>query len=117
MQISEVPDKLAQCVEAFDCNLVEGVMMHQMKQFVIDGNKVVLNRTSPEHRVEDDEFQPNEVYAIDIVVSTGGCRGLHQVSGFKGEGLGSPNKCCQLSIAVQLQAQQLKQPSAEVGAV
>eukprot|EP00877_Chromochloris_zofingiensis_P000802 jgi/Chrzof1/10722/Cz05g10020.t1 len=70
-KISEVPDKLAQCVEAFDCNLVEGVMMHQMKQFVIDGNKVVLNRTSPEHRVEDDEFQPNEVYAIDIVVSTG----------------------------------------------
>lgn len=35
------------------------------------GNKVVLNKPSPEHKVEDAEFEPNEVYAIDIVVSSG----------------------------------------------
>jgi hypothetical protein len=34
--------------------------------------QVVLNKPSPEHKVEDAEFEPNEVYAIDIVVSTGG---------------------------------------------
>lgn len=67
-------DKLAKAVEPFGCQLVEGVMSHQMKQHIIDGNKCVLNRTSPEHRVEDAEFEPNEVYAVDIVVSTGeGC--------------------------------------------
>lgn len=33
--------------------------------------QTVLNRPSPEHRQEDAEFEPNEVYAIDIVVSTG----------------------------------------------
>lgn len=71
-KVSDVAPKLAACVEPFNCHLVEGVMSHQMKQFVIDGNKVVLNRTSPEHRVEDAEFEPNEVYAVDIVVSTGG---------------------------------------------
>lgn len=42
-----------------------------MKQFVIDANKCVLNRPSPEAKVEDGEFEENEVYAIDIVVSTG----------------------------------------------
>jgi hypothetical protein len=32
---------------------------------------VILNKPSPEHKVEDQEFEPNEVYAIDIVVSSG----------------------------------------------
>jgi len=70
-RVSDVAEKLAACVESFECQLVEGVMTHQMKQFVIDGNKVVLNRTSPETKVDDAEFEPNEVYAVDIVVSTG----------------------------------------------
>ncbi|DBA93752.1 TPA: hypothetical protein ACH3X3_013817 [Trebouxia sp. C0006] len=69
--ISDVPDVLRKVVESYGCNLVEGVMSHQMKQFVIDANKCVLNRPSPEHKVEDGEFEENEVYAIDIVVSTG----------------------------------------------
>ena len=51
--------------------MVEGVLSHQMKQFVIDANKCVLNRPSSEARVEDGEFEENEVYAVDIVVSTG----------------------------------------------
>lgn len=42
-----------------------------MKQFVIDGNKVVLSVSNPETRVDDAEFEENEVYAIDIVASTG----------------------------------------------
>lgn len=70
-QISDVPDVLRTVVESYGCNLVEGVMMHQMKQFVIDANKCVLNRPSPEHKVENGEFEENEVYAVDIVVSTG----------------------------------------------
>jgi hypothetical protein len=39
---------------------------------MIDGSKVILNRPGPEAKVEDVEFEPNEVYAIDIVVSSGG---------------------------------------------
>lgn len=42
-----------------------------MKQFVIDANKVVLNRPAPEAKVENSEFEENEVYAVDIVLSTG----------------------------------------------
>ncbi|GBF91385.1 hypothetical protein Rsub_04125 [Raphidocelis subcapitata] len=70
-KVSDVAEKLAQAVEPFGCTLVEGVLTHDLKQFVIDGNKVVLNRPGPEAKVEDAEFEPNEVYAIDIVVSTG----------------------------------------------
>lgn len=38
---------------------------------MIDGNKVVLSVSNPETRVDDAEFEENEVYAIDIVTSTG----------------------------------------------
>lgn len=48
-----------------------GVMSHQMKQHVIDGNKCILSKSSPDQRVEDSLFEENEVYAVDIVVSTG----------------------------------------------
>lgn len=56
---------------AYDCKILEGVLSHQLKQFVIDGNKVVLSVSSPDTRVDDAEFEENEVYAIDIVTSTG----------------------------------------------
>mmetsp|Transcript_17381 Transcript_17381/g.29787 ORF Transcript_17381/g.29787 Transcript_17381/m.29787 type:complete len:386 (+) Transcript_17381:39-1196(+) len=69
--VSDVTGPLSAIVEAFGCTLVEGVMSHEMKQFVIDGNKCVLNRPAPDAKVEDNEFEENEVYAIDIVVSTG----------------------------------------------
>lgn len=42
-----------------------------MKQFVIDGNKVVLSVPGPETKVDEAEFGENEVYSIDIVTSTG----------------------------------------------
>ncbi|XP_020235709.1 ERBB-3 BINDING PROTEIN 1 [Cajanus cajan] len=42
-----------------------------MKHFVIDGNKVVLSLSNPDTRVDEAEFEENEVYAIDIVTSTG----------------------------------------------
>lgn len=70
-RISEVAAPLAKIAESYGCSLVEGVMTHQMKQFVIDANKVMLSRPSPEAKVEDAEFEENEVYAIDIVLSTG----------------------------------------------
>jgi methionine aminopeptidase len=70
-KVSGVAEQLEKVMEAYGCSLVEGVLTHQMKQFVIDGNKVVLNKVTPEMKVEEDEFEENEVYAVDIVVSTG----------------------------------------------
>lgn len=58
-------------VEAYGCSLVEGVLSHQLKRFIIDGNKVVLNRSLPDLKAEDAQFEENEVYGIDILVSSG----------------------------------------------
>ncbi|CAA2967361.1 ERBB-3 BINDING PROTEIN 1 [Olea europaea subsp. europaea] len=67
----DVTDAIQKVAAAYDCKIVEGVLSHQMKRFVIDGNKVVLSVSSPETRVDEAEFEENEVYSIDIVTSTG----------------------------------------------
>ncbi|MFS7945578.1 putative methionyl aminopeptidase [Helianthus anomalus] len=67
----DVTEAIQKVAAAYDCKIVEGVLSHQLKQFVIDGNKVVLSVSNPETRVDDAEFEENEVYSIDIVTSTG----------------------------------------------
>eukprot|EP00270_Netrium_digitus_P020825 TRINITY_DN866_c0_g1_i2.p1 TRINITY_DN866_c0_g1~~TRINITY_DN866_c0_g1_i2.p1 ORF type:complete len:287 (-),score=124.20 TRINITY_DN866_c0_g1_i2:178-1038(-) len=67
----EVTEALQKVAAAYGCSCVEGVLTHQLKQFIIDGNKVVLSVTNTETRVDDFEFEENEVYAVDIVISTG----------------------------------------------
>jgi curved DNA binding protein len=58
--------------DAFGVNVVEGVLSHQMKRFVIDGNKVIIGKVVPgEQAVEEEEFELNDVFSIDILMSTG----------------------------------------------
>jgi curved DNA binding protein len=70
-KISEVAPVLSKIAEAHGCTLVDGVMSHQMKRFIIDAGNSILNRPAPDQRLEDAEFEEGEVYAIDIVTSTG----------------------------------------------
>lgn len=70
-QNKDVTEAIQKVAAAYDCKIVEGVLSHQLKQFVIDGNKVVLSVSNPDTRVDDAEFEENEVYAVDIVTSTG----------------------------------------------
>lgn len=71
MQNKDVTEAIQKVAAAYDCKIVEGVLSHQLKQFVIDGNKVILSISNPETRVDEAEFEENEVYAVDIVTSTG----------------------------------------------
>jgi curved DNA binding protein len=57
--------------KAFNVNICEGVLSHQMKRHVIDGNKVVLSKETPEHKVEEEQIEALDVMAIDIIFSTG----------------------------------------------
>ncbi|GJQ13622.1 hypothetical protein GpartN1_g5413.t1 [Galdieria partita] len=68
---AEVSDIFSRIAEAYDCRIVEGCLSHQMKRYVIDGNKVVLAKPTFDQKVDVYEFQENEVYAIDIAMSTG----------------------------------------------
>jgi len=68
---TQVSDAIGKCAAQFKCNALEGVLSHQLKKFVVDANKVILNRPTQEHKVEEFEFEEGEIYAVDIVMSTG----------------------------------------------
>eukprot|EP00898_Chlorokybus_atmophyticus_P004101 jgi/Chlat1/4692/Chrsp3S05623 len=68
---ADVTEALQKAAKAHNCSLVEGVLSHQMKQFVIDGNKTIISKSDADTKVDDFEFEENEVYGLDIVISTG----------------------------------------------
>lgn len=70
---NEVTDVIEKVAKDFEVTPVEGVLSHIMKRYVIDGSKVAMNRRDVENgtRVDEWEFEENEVYAMDIVMSTG----------------------------------------------
>ncbi len=68
---ADVAAAIAKVAEDFGVNVVEGVLTHTMKRFVIDGNKVVLHKSSPELKADEETVALNEVYALDIVLSSG----------------------------------------------
>lgn len=68
---TEVTAMIKSIADTFGVTAVHGTMSHQMKQFVIDGNKTILQREEPDQKVEEVTFEANEVYAIDICFSSG----------------------------------------------
>lgn len=49
------------------------MLSHELNQFKLDGPKTIIQNPSEMHRKEHDKsaFEANEVYALDILVSTG----------------------------------------------
>lgn len=67
----QVTQAIAKVAQTFGVRAVMGVLGHQMKRFVIDGNKVILLREEVDQKVENQTFELNEVYSIDVAMSTG----------------------------------------------
>jgi len=66
-----VTSAIKQVADAYDVRAISGTLMHQMKQFIIDGNKMILLKEEPEQKVDLCTFETGEVYAIDIAMSSG----------------------------------------------
>jgi len=72
---TQVTQAIAKSASEFGCAPMQGVLSHQLKKHVIDGNRVVANAVTPEQDVDEFEFEMNEVYCMDIVMSTGEGKG------------------------------------------
>lgn len=59
--------------ESYKCKPIEGMLSHQLKQFEIDGEKSIIQNPNEIQRKEHEKssFELHEVYAIDVLVSTG----------------------------------------------
>jgi methionine aminopeptidase len=73
LQTYAVTDAVQKVCEAYKCKPVEGMLSHQLKQFKIDGEKTIIQNPSDSQKKEHEkyEFATHEVYAMDVLVSTG----------------------------------------------
>jgi curved DNA binding protein len=69
----DVTDVVESVAKDFGVTPMDGVLSHNVKRYVVDGSKVIANRRDVEGGTKVDawEFEENEVYAVDIVMSTG----------------------------------------------
>merc|ERR1711972_677928 len=72
---TQVTEAFAKAASEFGCKPVQGVKSHQLKKHVIDGSRCIQNVESLEEKNETFEFELNEVYCIDVVMSTGEGKG------------------------------------------
>jgi methionine aminopeptidase len=50
---------------------VEGVLSHNVSKFFLDGNACIINKETFDQKVEEYEFKVNDVFVLDVFVSTG----------------------------------------------
>jgi len=67
----DVTAKIQAVCDAYEVEPMQGVLSHKTKKHLIDGNEVIINKETPEQRVEDWEFMPGDVIHLDVYVSSG----------------------------------------------
>jgi len=68
---TDITNVIRKCADAFHVQPLEGVLSHQMKHNCIDANNVIINRPELDQQVDEFTFEINQVYCIDVVMSTG----------------------------------------------
>lgn len=67
-----VTEAIAAISSAFGVTPVQGVLMHELKRHIIDSSKTILLRgDDPEIKVNEVTFELNQVWHIDVLLSTG----------------------------------------------
>lgn len=68
--VTEAVQKIA---AEYKCKPIEGMLSHQLKQFKIDGEKTIIQNPTIAQKKEHEKctFEKYEVYAMDVLVSTG----------------------------------------------
>lgn len=61
---NQVTALIAKVCEAYEVNAVEGVLSHELKKHLIDGNKVILNKETFDQRTEEQEFAIHDVFCF-----------------------------------------------------
>lgn len=68
-----ITEAVQQVSDSYKCKPIEGMLSHELKQFKIDGEKTIIQNPSEAQRKEHEKctFETHEVYAIDVIVSSG----------------------------------------------
>jgi|LauGreDrversion4_2_1035121.scaffolds.fasta_scaffold87698_2 curved DNA binding protein len=68
LDVTAVVDSIA---KKFQTQPLHGVLSHELKRAELETNNVIAHRLSPEERVQLFQFEPNQVYCIDMVMTAG----------------------------------------------
>lgn len=68
-----ITDAVQKIASEYKCKPIEGMLSHQLKKNKIDGEKTIIQNPNEAQRKEHEkcEFALHEVYAIDVLISTG----------------------------------------------
>lgn len=72
---SQITEAITKIAEDFGCSPLIGVLSHNMDRFKIDGDVVIINKEDEENKVKESTFEVNQVFGLDIVLSTGEGKG------------------------------------------
>ncbi|XP_060079887.1 proliferation-associated protein 2G4-like isoform X1 [Ylistrum balloti] len=74
---NKVTESISKVAMAYDCKPVEGMLSHQLKQHVIDGEKAIIQNPTEAQSKEHEkcEFEMYDVFAVDVLVSSGEGKG------------------------------------------
>ncbi|UYV66099.1 PA2G4 [Cordylochernes scorpioides] len=72
-----VTDTIQRVAEDYKCKPIEGMLSYQLKQFRLEGEKSIIQNPSEAQRKDHEkcQFEMYEVYAIDVLLSTGEGKG------------------------------------------
>jgi len=68
VEVTATVDAIA---KKFEVQPLHGVLSHELKRAELETNNVIAHRLSPEERVQPFQFEPNQVYCIDMVMTAG----------------------------------------------
>jgi len=68
---NDVTNVIKKCADAFHVQPLEGVLSHEMKRDCLDANNVIINRRELDQQAEEFTFEVGQVFALDIIMSTG----------------------------------------------
>ena len=68
---SSITNMIGQISAIYKANPLEGVLSHQVKKHMIDGDNVIINKETTDQKVEEHKFEKYEVYVLDVILSTG----------------------------------------------
>lgn len=55
----------------FEVEALQGVLSHRTKKHLNDGNETIINKETPDQRVEDWEFAPGDIIHLDVYTTSG----------------------------------------------
>ena len=67
----DVTETVEAIAKSFSVEPLHGVLSHELKRSELETNNVIAHRLSAEEKVAQFQFEPNQVYCIDMVMTVG----------------------------------------------